>query len=88
MSADTRGIRELAKGFLLERGATNVLGFWTFINPLEWDQVLTTFAESIVEQCAQIADTFPAAKNDEELWTPVNERIALAIRSRWQRGEG
>jgi len=37
------------------------------------------------EECARIAETLPAAKDDEELWTPIGERIAAAIRALGER---
>lgn len=100
MSADTRGIRELAREFVNAKYPDG--DFAQYTDPIE-DLIndCAAFAESIVEQCCKdvcigCADTelWGAAVFDDGYWlhrsTSPNAELpcdAAAIRSRWQRGE-
>lgn len=119
--ADTRGIRELAEQFKCTHCAGSgrvMMGALTSVICSTCDGFgtrriklsdLADFAESIVEQCAQIAEMEPELpgepckdmaelidkafnKNPQEFCRSfvriTKEKIAAAIRSRWQRGEG
>lgn len=95
MSADTRGIRELAEESLAEQMiAEQIVTRSTKEETLAWIRVnqpiqltikrMTAFAESIVEQCCNVAQEFYVDNTDER---HLRNAIVLAIRSRWQRGE-
>lgn len=85
--ADTRGIRELAREFLLiTEGWDTTLGDHTLDDSVE---SYTAFAESIVEQEQDaIIGLIEAFMNDcnDGKWQP--KKLIESIRSRWQRGEG
>lgn len=102
MSADTRGIRELAAIEFKK---------WIVKQPENWQQLSLEdfwlyFAESIVEQCCKVEIRHVDILCAPERWDvllngkrvhyfgyeheaeELKENIESAIRSRWQRGEG